>query len=345
MKRSKKIAVAVLMGGKTPEHEISLITGKEVVRHLSKSRYKILPVVISRNGKKWQQITTKKLLTLPNPLKLRGTSKELLSTSEGEIQSINQITEKLDVVFVAMHGPFGEDGTVQGMLELGGIAYTGPGVLASALAMDKVMFRKVMLGEKIPIPKYVVVKKGEPKSKVFRLLGSPPFFVKPHNQGSSVGSSIVKTKKDFNKALKLAYQYSDVALVDEYLEGKEITCGVLGNRHPSPLPLIEIVPRKGEFFDYDSKYTECGAKEIVPARISKKLERKIQQMAVDVYNAIGCRGFSRVDFIVKKNNQPVVLEVNTIPGLTPMSLLPKAAMAVGLSYSKLIDRIIKYALE
>ncbi len=345
MRRSKKITVAVLMGGKTPEHEISLITGKEVVRHLSKSKYNVLPVVISRNGKKWQQVTTKKLLALPDPLKLRGTNKELLITSEGEIQSINQITEKLDVVFIAMHGPFGEDGTVQGMLELAGIVYTGPGVLASALAMDKAMFRKVMLSEKIPIPKYVTVEKGEPKSKVFRVLGNPPFFVKPHNQGSSVGSSIVKIKKDLNKALNLAYQYSEIALVDEYLEGKEITCGVLGNKHPTPLPLVEIIPKKGEFFDYDSKYTESGAEEIVPARISKKLERKIQRMAIDVYKAIGCRGFSRVDFIVRNNNQPVVLEVNTIPGLTPMSLLPKAAKTFGLSYPKLIDKIIEYALE
>ncbi len=345
MRRPNKIAVTVLMGGKTPEHEISLITGREVVRHLSKSRYKVLPVVISRNGKKWQQIATKKLLALPDPLKLIGSNKDLLQTSEREIQSIKQTSKKLDVVFIAMHGPFGEDGTVQGMLELVGIAYTGPGVLASALAMDKVMFRKVMLSEKIPIPKYVVIKKGEPKSKVFKVLGDTPFFVKPHNQGSSVGSSIVKTRKDLNKALNLAYQYSETALVDEYLEGKEITCGVLGNKHPNPLPLIEIIPKKGEFFNYDSKYTESGAEEIVPARIPKGLERKIQQMAVDVYNAIGSRGFSRVDFIVRNNNQPVVLEVNTIPGLTPMSLLPKAAKAIGLSYPKLIDRIIGYALE
>jgi D-alanine-D-alanine ligase len=345
MRGSKKISVAVLMGGKTPEHEISLITGREVVRHLSESKYKVLPVVISRNGNKWQQVTTKRLLTLPDPLKLRETNRDLLLTSEGEIQNIKQISKKLDVVFIAMHGPFGEDGTVQGMLELAGIAYIGPGVLASALAMDKVMFRKVMLSERIPIPKYVVVKKGEPKLKVFRVLGSPSYFVKPHNQGSSVGSSIVKTKKDLNEALNLAYQYSETALVDEYLEGKEITCGVLGNKHPTPLPLVEIIPKKGEFFDYDSKYTESGAEEIVPARIPKRLERKVQQIAVDVYNAIGCRGFSRVDFIVRDNNQPVVLEVNTIPGLTPMSLMPKAAMAIGLSYPKLIDRIIEYALE
>jgi len=345
MKKLKKITVAVLMGGKTPEHEISLTTGKEVVRYLSKSKYKVLPVAISRNGKKWQQITTKKLLSLPDPLILRGANKELVTTSRGEIQSINQMTEKPDVVFIAMHGPYGEDGTVQGMLELASIAYTGPGVLASALAMDKVMFRKVMLGEKIPIPKYVAVEKGELKSKVFRVLGSPPFFVKPHNQGSSVGSSIVKAKKDLSKALNLAYQYSDIALVDEYIEGKEITCGVLGNKHPSPLPLIEIIPKKGEFFDYDSKYTESGAEEIVPARISKKMERKIQQMAVDVYSAIGCRGFSRVDFIIRNNGQPVVLEVNTIPGLTPMSLLPKAALVNGLSYPKLVDKIIEYATE
>jgi len=341
---SKRIKIAVLMGGKTPEHEISLITGREVVRNLNKSRYDISPVVISRTGERWQSLVSGKLLSLPDPLTLRGTEKDLVSQKEKEIQSMSQLAQdKLDVVFIAMHGPFGEDGTVQGMLELAGVPYIGPGVLASALGMDKIMFKKVLQSQKIPVPKFVVFEKG--KSFKRKVLGKPPYFIKPHNQGSSVGASIAKTKKSLRKALNLAFKYSDLALVEEYIKGIEVTCGVIGNKNPKPLPLVEIVPKKSEFFDYESKYTESGAEEIVPAKISTSLTKKVQKMALDVYKVIGCRGFSRVDFILRNGKKPIVLEINTIPGLTPMSLVPKAAKAAGISYSQLLDKIISYAIE
>jgi D-alanine-D-alanine ligase len=244
-----------------------------------------------------------------------------------------------------MHGPFGEDGTVQGMLELAGIPYTGPGVLASALGMDKLRFRKVLQTESIPIPRYVAVKRGDSLKVIFGRLGHPPYFVKPNDQGSSVGASLVRYKKDLPKALKIAYKYCDLALVDEYIPGLEVTCGVLGNEDSSPLPLVEIIPLKGEFFDYESKYTDSGAEEIIPARISNRLTRKVQNIALNTYEAIGCQGFSRVDFILRNRRTPYVLEVNTIPGLTPMSLLPKAAKEAGMSYSQLLDRIIYHAIK
>jgi D-alanine-D-alanine ligase len=332
------------MGGKTPEHEISLITGREVVKNLNKSKYKVLPVVISRTGERWQTLVPEKLLSLPDPLTIRGTKRDLVSQKEKEIQGIGQLAQdKLDVVFIAMHGPYGEDGTIQGMLELTGIPYTGPGVLASALGMDKVMFKKVLQSQKIPVPKFAVFEKGEGFKR--KVLGKPPYFIKPHNQGSSVGASIAKTKKSLRKALNLSFKYSDLALVEEYIKGIEVTCGVIGNKNPKPLPLVEIVPKKSEFFDYESKYTESGAEEIVPARISARLTKKVQKMAVDVYKVIGCRGFSRVDFILRDGGEPIVLEINTIPGLTPMSLVPKAAKVVGISYSQLLDKIISYAIE
>ena len=291
----KKIRVVVLMGGKSPEHEISLISGREVVGNLDRRKYLSSRIVISKSGKGIEEI----------------------------------FRVKADVVFVAMHGPFGEDGTVQGMLELAGLKYTGSGVTASAIGMDKIMFRKVMRAEGIPVPK---------------LTSKFPCFVKPYNQGSSVGASIVRNERELAKAIKLARKYSDKVLVEEYLVGKEVTCAVLGNEDPRVLPVIEIVPLKGEFFDYESKYTESGAEEIVPARISKTLTKKVQDMAAKVYQAIGCRGFGRVDFILKDNKHPVVLEINTIPGLTPMSLLPKAARKAGYSYPALLETIIKYAL-
>lgn len=343
---ARKIKVAVLMGGRSPEYEISLISGREVVRNLNPKKYSVLPVVIARDGKTWRQLSTKELLNLPDPLLLRGTGKEIVTTASRKIELLNSSEERnLDVAFIAMHGPFGEDGTVQGMLELAGIPYTGSRVLASALGMDKTMFRKIMLSENVPIPKFVVVKHGENFKHVYKVLRHPPYFVKPSNQGSSVGASIVKKRKDLGKALKLAHKYSTSAHVDEYIKGIEVTCAVIGNERPVALPVIEIRPLKGEFFDYESKYSESGAEEIVPARISKSLTKKIQDLAIKVYKEISCRGFGRVDFIIKNNKVPVVLEINTIPGLTPMSLLPKAAKAYGISYSQLLDRIIKYATE
>lgn len=341
----RKIKVAVLMGGRSPEYEISLISGREVVRNLPK-KFLPLPVVISRDGRRWLSVPPKNLLSVPNPLTYLGTNKEIVRVN-GQVKSVTseRISGEVSVVFIAMHGPFGEDGTIQGMLDLAGIPYTGSGVLASALGMDKPAFRKLMENARIPIPKYVVIKKDEGLRGVYKKLAKLPFFVKPSSQGSSVGASIVKTKNDLKGALKKAFKFGRIALVDEYIKGKELTCAVLGNEKPIALPVIGIVPLKGEFFDYQSKYTESGAEEIVPARISKALTKIIQEISVRVYKAIGARDFARVDFLIKNNKTPVVLEINTIPGLTPMSLLPKAAKAAGISYPELLNNIIKYALE
>jgi len=327
---AKKIKVAVLMGGKSSEHEVSIISGTEVVKSLDPGKYEVLPIVISKDGARWVLTTKTSLLGIKDPLSFRGTGKEIVLTESKSLQGINSVSDRnVDIVFIAMHGPYGEDGTVQGMLDLAGIKYTGSGVLASALGMDKEMFRKIMQVEGIPVPK---------------LTTSFPCFVKPYNQGSSVGASIARNKKDLDSAVKLARKYSDNVLVEEYLKGTEVTCSVLGNDNPKALPVIEIVPLKGEFFDYESKYTESGAEEIVPARISTPLTKKVQDLAIRVYKAIGCRGFGRVDFILKDNKHPVVLEINTIPGLTPMSLLPKAAKAAGIDYPKLLDMIVGYAI-
>lgn len=344
MSSRKILKIVVLMGGSTPEYEISLLSGREVVRNLP-SKYEAIPVVVSRDGSKWYLTDRKTLLLQRDPLKLFGSGEDIdFNKGKSKLISLNNIRGKVDVVFIAMHGRFGEDGAVQGMLELAGIPYTGPGVLASALGMDKLMFRKVMSSAGIPIPKYVVFKKGQKISNLNLHLGEYPYFVKPHNQGSSVGNTIVRSRADLKSALNKALEFSDTALIDEYIEGIEITCGILGNENPVALPLVEIKPLKGEFFDYDSKYLESGAEEIVPAIISKKLTKEIQNIALKVYKEIGCRGFSRVDFIVKQGKDPIVLEINTIPGLTPMSLLPKAAEAYGLSFTQLLDKIINYAI-
>lgn len=342
-----KLNIVVLMGGKSSEHEISVISGSEVVKRLDPKKYNVLPVVVSKDGNKWLSLTKEELLSLPNPLKFKGTSKEIVRiTSDSKLTSANNIHDsKCDLVFIAMHGPFGEDGTVQGLLDLADIKYTGSGVLASAVGMNKSAFRKIMRGENISIPKNIEVKKGEDYKKSIKLIGKLPYFVKPVGQGSSVGMSIVRKKNDLKKALDLAFKYDKSAFIDEYIKGIELTCAVMGNDKPFALPVIEIIPKKGEFFDYESKYTESGSDEIVPARISKALTKKVQEIAIRVYKAIGCQGFSRVDFLIKNKKTPVVLEVNTIPGLTPMSLFPKAAKAYGLSYPKLLDKVISLSLE
>lgn len=341
-----KIKVAVLMGGKSPEHEISVLSGQQVVKYLNKKKYEILPVVISKDGTRWQLTSVESILSLKNPIDLKGTNTEIVIQRKKELSQESLSQEKgIDVVFIAIHGPFGEDGTIQGILEVSGIPYTGSRILASSLGMDKAMFRKVMIAEKIAIPKYVVVNKNDKQNSIFKSLGKPPYFVKPVDQGSSVGSSLVKTKKDLSKALRLAFKYSDMALVDEYIKGLEVTCAVVGNDSPIALPITEIHPVKSNFFDYESKYLGHGSEEITPALISMSLTKKIQKLSVDVYKAIGCKGFGRVDFIIKNGKSPFVLEINTVPGLTSESLLPKAAKAAGISYTKLLDTIIKYAME
>lgn len=342
---ARKIKVAVLMGGKTPEHEISLITGREVVRNLP-NKYQVLPVVISRTGEKWQIIGSRELLSLPDPLALRGTTRELLPKETAKIQGVSEVSDKgVDVVFIAMHGPFGEDGTVQGMLELAGLPYTGPGVLASALGMNKLLFRKVLESAGIKQPKYVVFEKKDKIKGIYHKLGKFPFFVKPHNQGSSVGISKAVNEKQLKRAINLAFKYSETLLIDECVEGMEVTCGILGNKNPKVLPLTEIIPIKGIFFDYQSKYSQGGAEEITPARISLSLTKKVQAISLRVYQILGCKGFSRIDFILRNNRTPVVLEINTIPGLTPTSLLPQQAKAAGLTYSQMLEEVINYALE
>lgn len=340
---NKKIRVLVLMGGKSSEHDVSVSSGSEIVRNLDPKKYNIIPVVISRDGSKWMLTDRKSLLKLQNTVSKKETEKEIVLHNSKQIDGIgNSSIKSVDVVFIAMHGPFGEDGTIQGMLELMDLKYTGSGVLASAIGMDKIMFRKLMKQEGVLVPKYAVVRNGDNFGNVYKILKKFPYFVKPHDQGSSVGASIVHRQADLGKAIKLAHKYSDQVLVDMYVKGIEVTCGVLGNDAPYALPVVEIVP-KNKFFDYESKYSESGAEEIVPARISKKMTAKVQNIAIQVFKAIGARGFARVDFILKDGKTPIVLEINTIPGLTSMSLLPKEAKAAGISYKKLISNIISYA--
>lgn len=234
-----------------------------------------------------------------------------------------------------MHGKDGEDGTIQGILEFMGIPYTGSGVLASAIGMNKVAFKRAIDHLGVKVPKWQIYEEGAEVEL--------PAVVKPTDQGSSVGVSIVRNKDELTMAVVKAKKYSKEVLIEEYVKGIEVSAGILGNKRLTALPIVEICP-KNEFFDYEAKYTEGMCEEIVPARISEDLTREIQRQAMMIYATIGCRGFGRVDFIIR-DEVPYALEINTIPGLTPNSLLPKEAKAMGINYAELLDRLIQLALE
>lgn len=326
------------MGGKSAEREISLMSGREVLNNLDPKKYKAIPVVVAPDGLTWQikqpeapriesEVTSNPSAALEQALVKVPSNKQIIAEN------------KIDFVFIALHGQFGEDGTVQGLLDLLGIKYTGSGLLASAIGMDKIYSRQIFTQAGLNVPKMQIYKKGESiKSLISKI--NFPVFVKPSSQGSSVGISKAKNEKELKKALVLALKFGDIILVEEFIEGIEITGGILGDK---ALPLVEIVPKK-EFFDYEAKYNAHLTDEIVPARINEKLTKKAQDVALKAFNAVGCKAFGRVDMIIRSNDV-YVLEVNTIPGLTPVSLLPKAAKAVGISYPQLLDKIIQLSLE
>jgi D-alanine-D-alanine ligase len=353
---TKRLRVAILMGGPSAERDVSMASGLQVLQAIDTSRFDALPYEITREGK---------FLPRPDLLRLTGPGAASAPPQVGHVPAAAESTALLphriedavgdgtvDLAFIALHGPYGEDGTIQGLLELLGIPYTGSGVLASALAMDKLRSRQVGLANGLPFPAFVVVDGGawpgnqaEVRSNVAKDLGFP-CVVKPNAQGSSIGVTIVRGKAALVPAIEHALQFGEVVLVEEYLQGTELTCAILEDPKtgvPAPLPLVEIVPKR-DFFDYRAKYEPGASEEIVPARVPAALARQAQQLALRAHRALGCEGMSRVDMIARAG-KIVLLEVNTIPGLTPGSLLPRAAAAAGLDFSQLVTRIIGNALR
>lgn len=305
-----KTRVAVFMGGKSSEREVSLSTGRMILDALDPEKYQAFMVDTARFGTE--------VLINPRP----------------------------DIVLIALHGKYGEDGTVQGLLDLMEIPYVGSGVLASALAMDKIMTRKILECEGIPVPKGIAVQHlfdmDSLAKQVEREIGYPA-VVKPNRQGSTIGLSIAKSEAELPAAVELAFEHDTDVLIEEFVEGTEITVAVLGNDELEALPVVEIVPASG-FYDYYSKYTPGATEEIVPARIPEKQYKLAQELGLACHKALGCRGMSRTDIIIR-GEEVIVLEINTIPGMTPTSLLPTAAKAAGIEFTELLDRLIALALE
>ncbi len=336
----EKIKVAVLMGGQSAERQVSLKTGTQILNSLDATKYDVFA-----------------LDTATGTQLLPGQTVRRLEGSEGNlIDGLTQLpalptSGRPDVVFIALHGPGGEDGTVQGFLEMLGIRYTGSGILASALAMDKVRCKAFFATGGIRTPAGITLGRANlPRraglaQEITEAMGFP-VIVKPNRQGSSFGTRVVNGEAELAAALDDAFAFDDTALIEERIAGVEITVAVLGNSGDlTALPPVEIVSKDG-FFDYTAKYSVGaeGATEICPARISPESTSEAQQVAIRCHELLGCRGMSRTDMFVTARGC-VVLETNTIPGMTETSLLPRAAKAAGIGFAQLLDRLIAYALE
>ncbi|NLW92189.1 MAG: D-alanine--D-alanine ligase [Syntrophomonadaceae bacterium] len=305
--------VLVLMGGMSEEREVSLKSGQGVYEALLKKGYQAVTLDLARDN----------------------------------LGQIGEIAP--DVVFIALHGRYGEDGTVQGLLDIMGIPYTGSGVATSAICMDKIITKKLLIYEGYPTADFTVLSRSSCQDSpeiIDDLLHQYglPIVVKAATQGSSIGTYIVTEQGALLDAINQAFDLCPQVLVERFIDGDLLTVAVLGNENPKVLPVIEIVS-KNDFYDYESKYTPGMCEHIIPARISPEVNKKVENIAAGCYQALGCRGTARIDFIVDKNGNPYILEVNTIPGMTGMSLVPDAARAVGISYEDLVETLIKLAIE
>ena len=307
----KKIRLALLSGGVSSEREVSLNSGKQVFSALDKDKYDI---------------------TLYDP--------------KTDLKQLVIDADKVDAALIILHGPFGEDGTVQGLLDLLDIPYQGAGVLGSAMAMNKLVAKRLYEGAGIPTPSYLSFSMNEKinLSKVVSGLDLP-LVVKPACAGSSVGMTIAKSESDLEDAITLGFLHDDTIIIEKYIKGIELTCGVLGNDILQALPVIEIVPGEGhEFFDYKAKYIAGETTEICPARIDGITTKKVQDLAIKAHQALFLKGYSRTDFILY-NTELSVLETNTIPGMTATSLYPQSAKVAGYSFTELLDKLIQLSIK
>ncbi|MEA3421234.1 MAG: D-alanine--D-alanine ligase family protein, partial [Acidobacteriota bacterium] len=329
------------------------------IKAIDKDKYTVVPIGITKEGR-WISPQDSELALQSGKIDGKNTvillndsfSKSLVCIDNNQKLDKSSALEKLDVIFPALHGPYGEDGTVQGLLELANIPYVGAGVAASAISMDKELMKTIFKQKNLPILKWMTIKRKEwqkDKEKILSLIQSNfeyPLFVKPTNLGSSVGITKVHKKEELEKAIDLASSYDRKILIEQGLEEvREIECGVLGNDEPQASVVGEVKPA-GEFYDYDSKYIDEGTQLIIPADLPGGVCKEVQEIALRAFKAIDAAGMSRVDFFVtKKENKIYLSEINTIPGFTSTSMYPRLWEASGIPYPELIDRLIQLALE
>jgi len=330
---SRRLRVAILAGGRSSEHDISLASARSVREALDPDRFDVLEVTIARDGR-WQLESG--VGELPP-----GTPAETLPVPANDRSPA--ALGSVDVVLPILHGPFGEDGTVQGLLELMNVPYVGAGVAASALAMDKDLFKKVMRDSGIPVARHHALRLGDPVENPFGY----PVFVKPARLGSSVGIAKVHDESELGPAVEVARRHDEKVLVEELVVGMEVECGVLGNRQPPPIASLpgRIDTLEHEWYDYASKYDEGGMELVIPPELPQETIELVQRRSVESFVAGECEGMARVDFFVRDDGEVVLNELNTIPGFTATSVYAKLFEASGVPYAELLDRLIELALE
>jgi D-alanine-D-alanine ligase len=330
---SDRTRVAVLAGGRSSEHAISIASARSVLEALDPARYEATVIEIGRDGR-WE------IAAGPPAGEIAAGDRAVETLPVLADSSPAAVLGRIDVVLPILHGPFGEDGTVQGLLELAGVPYVGAGVAASAVCMDKDLCKAVLRDRGIPVPRNVTLRPGDPLDHPFPY----PVFVKPARLGSSVGISKVHDVDELEPAVALARRHDDKVLIEEGMDGIEVECGVLGNRDPVASVVGEIVAH-AEWYDYSAKYDEGGMELVVPARIPEETAEQVRRLAVESFVATECEGMARVDFFVRPDGEVVVNEINTIPGFTSTSVYAKLFEASGIPYAELLDRLVALALE
>ena len=348
--------LCVLFGGISPEHEVSLRSAESVLNHLNQDKYDIYPVGITKEGQ-WLYFPGTDYARLPantwrdtpgvcpaaiSPVRGQG----LLLWRENGVETV-----PIDCVFPVLHGENGEDGSIQGLMQIAGIPCVGPGVSASASCMDKTLTKLIVSETDVRQANWYLARRSSIEKKMDRLIrdieqgGSYPLFVKPAGTGSSVGVSKVRNREELEKALETAARYDSKVLVEEFVDGHEVEVAVLGNDSPVASVVGEILAG-AEFYDYDAKYNSEESRTVIPAEISEHASQELREAAVTVYKALGCRGMSRVDFFLTYAGDEVVFnEINTLPGFTSISMYPKLFEASGIPYENLLDELIRLAVE
>jgi D-alanine-D-alanine ligase len=350
----KKVRVAIVFGGKSAEHEIALLSTKNILNQIDRKKYEVTLIGIDKLGQWHVRDEAKSLLHASDPKRIQlnqeGESVALVTKETGHaLVSLDSESDPraFDVVFPVLHGTNGEDGTVQGLLKLANIPFVGASVLGSAVGMDKDAMKRLLRDSGIPIADFITATKWAAYptfEQVTKKLGLP-FFIKPANLGSSVGVHKVKSEAEYLPALNDAFRYDNKVLIEEFVDGKEIECAIIGNDKPIASVPGEIDLCGHEFHSYEAKYYENGIFLKVPAPVSPEVTKNIQQICIDAYLALYCEGMARVDLFLTKDNRVIINEINTIPGFTPTSACPKLWAASGIPMPELIDRLIGYALE
>lgn len=353
MMTERKTHVGILFGGKSAEHEVSLQSAKNVADAIDRDKYDVSLIGIDKTGRWLLPDQSQFLLNATDPKLIRlnrenETSVALVPQSGGELTDLSgsAFHATIDVVFPVLHGPFGEDGTVQGLLKLAGVPFVGADVLGSAVGMDKDVAKRLLRDAGMPIARFMVLKARDTRD--FETISAElglPFFVKPANLGSSVGVHKVSDKPGFEDAITDAFLYDTKVIAEEFVDGREVECSVLGNADPIASVVGEIVSNH-EFYSYEAKYIdESGAALNVPAEIPEEASDLVRKLAIRAFEVLSCEGMARVDFFLKADGTVVINEINTIPGFTRISMYPRLWQASGISYSDLIDRLIGLAIE